>query len=792
MTTFSLQWTVSAVQHTKDFASRRNIKKQVIFPRYQGSVSELDTVLAYVGSKEVDPTSNLSVIRREDSLLENSRTAFSNQLSWNGNTGYTSARYFLLTDVVGDYVSTEPEPFYWKHSLPDPSINPDSVAILNKDLQPVDSNSYTTIRIEARDSSDIVIPDTYERCEVFSNYLNSVDDETGEVNLYFVRYVVSGSTHYQILNPEVVFTEAVPDDISMVTGSIKPWRKVYLVSTGASIFTITTPSISTDYYLIPQERSRIVVREPTDRSDERPWFVNVSNGSFSSFLGTVQFAYSIPEFSSQTFSPLYPYKIEVEEVAEYIRPDILKLDRSPLQVDSSLYKMEVIIRNAQNQVLYALTTETAQDGEFYEESGERVLRTIETENSFVTWDANGIVGWDAEGSFVHLKEEYPDIYYFYVTYYYEERGFEYTALNANPIFDEGYNGQFHVLYIIPDGGSNGSSISVALQHLKVDRSGRIVEASQDGSGGNLDIASTINIGEQYMYYSRHAETTGSGTISQGYITLDDYSNFPDSGIVTFLSGLGREYYPYSSKSDNKLNLQTGYALADTVPAGTTFRLHSFVTPYSTASTANNYQWLVLAEIHAASTSRVDELSIIDLRKPGGVVKDKYKTQALAIDPRAVWARPEVIASKGQPTPGNSVAVVKLPYTLLKEYGGDFTREQVEAVVTERHLATGVVPAVIFHGAIPNIISLVSTTSSVSVAWDSEGSEYSYNIYYSSTSSGPWTLANSSPFEDQIYGNTYTVSGLTSGLIYYVTVASVDANGIESPKGDAWGIKTRNS
>jgi hypothetical protein len=791
--TFSIYWNVGGVEVTKDFITRRNIKKAVLFPRYQGSIGDVETVTAYVGSKEVDPQSNLNLIRLEDSITENSRAAYSGEVTWEGKVYYTSARYFLLTDIAGDYVSAKPEPFYWKHVLPEASIDPVSVAILDSDLNEVNSDSYTALRVEARDASDTIISGSYESCSVFSNYANSYDRETGELNIYFVRYsATNGTTHYQILNPVSAFTAAEVDDISLVTGQLKPWRKVYLLTEGASLFKVETPVATTTYYLTPLEKSRIIVRDPIDRNDTSPWFLNISNGAFNTIRDSQNYSYSIPEFASQTFSPLYPYKVEVDEQAEYLRPDLIKVDRGPMQIDSGLYIMQILIKDSAGNVLYALTTDTAREGDFYEEEGERVFRTIETDNAWVTWDSTGIAGWDQEEGFINLQRDYPDNNYFFVTYYYEETGYENTSLNVNPIFDEEFNDQFYALYIVPIGGDNDNvSQTVALQYIKVDRSGRIVETSQDSSGGNFDLSSTINDGNQFMYYSLSASTTGSvlNSTGQSYVTVTDASSFPSSAILVWTNPIaGLQYKAYSSISSNNINFES-FTLTEDLAAGTTFRLHSFVTPYTTSST-NNYQWLILAEVYTAGTSRVDELSIIDLRVPGGIIKEKNYEEAMVIDPRSIWARPEMITSMGQTIPGNSASVIKVPYTLLTEYGGNFTRTEVESIVTNRHLATGIVPIIIYHGAIPNISSISSTTSSVTVSWDSEGSGFSYYIYYSSRRDGPWTRANSVPYDDQVYGNTYTISGLSSGLIYYVTITSVNSDGVEGPKSIPWGIKTR--
>ena len=45
----------------------------------------------------------------------------------------------------------------------------------------------------------------------------------------------------------------------------------------------------------------------------------------------------------------------------------------------------------------------------------------------------------------------------------------------------------------------------------------------------------------------------------------------------------------------------------------------------------------------------------------------------------------------------------------------------------------------------------------------------YNVYYSSSPEGPWTLANLTPITHSDSGNSYTITGLNSATRYYVTV-----------------------
>jgi len=45
----------------------------------------------------------------------------------------------------------------------------------------------------------------------------------------------------------------------------------------------------------------------------------------------------------------------------------------------------------------------------------------------------------------------------------------------------------------------------------------------------------------------------------------------------------------------------------------------------------------------------------------------------------------------------------------------------------------------------------------------------YNVYYAMSADGPWTLANSTPIDHDQLGNEYTITGLKSGTLYYVSV-----------------------
>jgi hypothetical protein len=575
-------------------------------------------------------------------------------------------------------------------------------------------------------------------------------------------------------------------------------------------------------------------------TDDEPWFLSVSNGSFVRRSGDFSFYYSVPEFENQSFSPMQPYKIVVEEKALRIRGDVYALSSSGLNVDSALFSMEVLVRDNYGQVLYAFTTDTTVVGDPYLENGQRVVRTIEDENAFVVWE-EGIAGYDQLSGFIQLKKDFPDKYAVYVTYYFEETSYQITSVNFNPVFDEVYDGQSYAVYCVPKGGTNANAEQTsAVHYVKIDRSGRLIETSQNGSTGNFNFAKYTSTFDQKPFWTKEAESTTAAVVSagDGTITLSDASGFPDNGILLLGENINQivtgtsnvsELLPYSAITGNTLTL-VETVTGDSFPAGTAVKLFSF-SALCSAMGDNTLQWLVLSEVNVKKTSSIEDLSILDVRNPGGTIKKKHFRSAMIKDPRSIWAKSGSFQARGQPIPGETAAIVKVPYTVLEDYGGQFTKQEVERIILTRHLAAGVVPVVIYHGAIPEISSITSTSDSITISWPSEGINYAYNVYISSLKDGPWEKLNYDPvgggiygygsydstsygfsmygmtdYEYGLYGTTgiyggydyshewagsFTIFPLHQNRIYYLTVSAVEVyTEIEGPKSIPMGIRTK--
>jgi hypothetical protein len=117
--------------------------------------------------------------------------------------------------------------------------------------------------------------------------------------------------------------------------------------------------------------------------------------------------------------------------------------------------------------------------------------------------------------------------------------------------------------------------------------------------------------------------------------------------------------------------------------------HSTITDFMSDPLA-----LLLGKIYIQPNSSLQEMVIIDTRSRGGGLSEEV-TQVLIdqINPEAnyYW---DIGYWDGQPYQENGVLFFRLPSTLLKEHGGQFTDVQVKEIV-KKHLALGVLPEIEF-------------------------------------------------------------------------------------------------
>ena len=170
-----------------------------------------------------------------------------------------------------------------------------------------------------------------------------------------------------------------------------------------------------------------------------------------------------------------------------------------------------------------------------------------------------------------------------------------------------------------------------------------------------------------------------------------------------------------------------------------------------------------------TTGSPDSLSIIDVRKQGGGIKEEYFEDAVLEQPEVLW----YADSNGRrPYPGVGAFYAEVPSSLLSDNGGRFTRNQIVEIV-ERHMKAGGYAVVDTYGTDPVLTSIVVASGSFVVGWPSYGESIDYNALIGPDADS-LVQNNASVLADNALGNSYTFSGLIPSTKYYMRVDAIDS------------------
>jgi hypothetical protein len=186
--------------------------------------------------------------------------------------------------------------------------------------------------------------------------------------------------------------------------------------------------------------------------------------------------------------------------------------------------------------------------------------------------------------------------------------------------------------------------------------------------------------------------TGSG---YAYIHVADADN-----SISF-QGLDRNSLAVWNASVTKGTFLRDYTL-DTLPG------HS-------GRTVNRY--LPLAELSTVYNAPIEDADVFDARTRGGGIKDEQVNTAIETNPEVQWYG-DIGLGGGIPYPSKSVSIVRLPQTLLTEYGGRFDESSVRGIV-KNHMAFGHYPVIRYYGVVPDIYLDTDSINSYNIVTNPE-------------------------------------------------------------------------
>jgi hypothetical protein len=744
--------TVSQVDILEDVSTRVNIKKRREYIGFHSTTSPSNINIVYLGGEDSSADKNMSISDRSTSLVQNRIPEAGDISTVTGTTFQINVDQFLVTDQFTEETPTQPSvPLFYAHTL----------AGFNASLSDIDQKTLVTIEFLDHDFQTLAFSeyileteDATNKGQLYNNIENSYNTRTQAADITMVKYTVktvSGSgvatveAFHELINNVPIFRLAEFSDIDPY-GVLYPARNAYLLTETATGFTVTMPRSGTYAYKESPD-SRIKALYPSSSDITSPWFARITNGRFLTLLPTTpesyqSYEYGIAEFNSQTFDPLPPYRSQSSERAYRISSRLVQVSKNiAYRPDNSLY-VNVVINDAYGDVKYAMSNDPSSIGLPYGNT------SIQYEDGVASLDElNGILE-------VTRDIETDDVTY--VTYYTEEKQFEFTSVDCNPTNNLSILNQRLVLYINPE---RSVELDQSLFYLVVDPIGRIQYCSQpDDNSDGLDEATVKMLAEDF-------DTSGNPTHLMYYDKVS-----PEEALGSRVSGVNASWI-------NEFSFVDKYTVESQL-----FNLVS-VSGAIRENFVDNPKLLIIADISIGESQRTTGFEDFDVRERGGGIVAASFNNALEEQSEVAWYWDQI---QLRPYPATTSLYVEVPQSVLQEHGGRFERPDLVAAV-ERHMQFGGYPVIDSYGVDPTINWYTAASGSLSVAWPSYGSDRTYNVHYSSALDGEYTQDNDTVIQDVPSGNFHSVSGLNPATNYYIKVEAID--GDESSYGPTVRITT---
>ena len=750
---------VESVPVTANTDVRLNIRKRKEQVLYRTLSNRNNINLGYCISQDLSPQNNLFISDRSTFLIQNRVPSVITYTKDTTGSFTLNVNKFLVTDQFTTETATQPaEPLFYYHKLI--HFNADLTDQDYRDLFTLEFGDYLLRKKAVTEYLTVTTGDSAGR--VYNNLENSYDNKTTDFDVTYVKYsvrytdpITSAQTVYvyhELLDNHPVFSEATFDDIDE-WGNLIPGNDVYLITElpGGSSFEISLPSIAL-YAYKELSTSRIKVLEPDALDTNNPWYLKITNGKFLTSLETgdglsANFKYHIPEFGTQVFNPYPPYKQHHEQRAIWLYQNLVKVPTGIIWDTSTGFFVDVLVKDSLNTILYVYTNNPSKLGTSYNNS---VLYT------------DDILSVDELNGFIELADTINDDYKVFVSYVAEEIAYELTTIDFNPLSNTDILNNRVVLYSLPESPKTGE-LDNTLFYLLVNSLGE-VEYSSQAVEGPLSAPSTQRLRNEdfnvdgapvhIFYYDRASTVSGLRATQSGFFSafMNDFS-FVDKYTVESVL-MSNTFYTASG------------IYGGTVGSGEMFK-----------NLNDNPKFLILADVYVGEAVSPEQATVTDIRSRGGGIKEENEEDAYEEQPESMWYWDH---NSRVPYPGALTFLAEVPRSILTEFGGTYTIDQIRAIV-EKHAALGSYACIRPYGPVdPVLTSGVGLSGMVNLGWPSYGTDYDYNVYYATLRNGTYASYNATPITDVSSGNLYTMTGLNLLRDYYIYVAAVDENEYEYP------------
>lgn len=454
--------------------------------------------IVFLENAGLDSRKNLQIANRTYTIPLNAPRNLHLRHGWTEvqSTSYTSPyRDVLITNQVTLNSRGQTIPLFWRHRLPDSTIEATLYSVEDGNRITVDSGFLKDL----------------DGGNLYTNYKNFVDLDTGNYKLY---YVVStdeaGTTTSQLLNPVPVVEEATWEDIDLGTGEIKDGHVVFSRDQSASGWTFTF-SVADVYYVKTISTALVQPIIPSGKTGTDSWHLKFTHGDFSALVNGEVRRYWMPEYDVQPFFPFKPIIYSPNQTLVWVNSRVASFTRDSLAIlPSSGRHVTVQVFDDEAVLIKVYTTDQSLGGTRYRATG-------------IFYEADKIQSWDNSSGLISFGIDILPSWQLMASYFYEANDLEYRGLDLNPIRNPKAFDQMYVFYMIP----NVDEEDRAIHYLVLDRSGVILYTSQSVGISYSNLQLTEDNGDynpNTVIGLKYISEEDTGTFTDLYCVGDDNRN----------------------------------------------------------------------------------------------------------------------------------------------------------------------------------------------------------------------------------------------------------------------------
>lgn len=413
---------------------------------FNDTIQRANVPLSYLETPKTDSWKNTLVLDRTYSVPANAPKEFDPHYSWREHRSSTvSSRYrdVLITDQYLIGREGERHPLWWKHKLPQGTVECSVVQTQEGNDQPIEGGYLIDL----------------DKAVVYFEQTNWFNPDTGSYRVWQITSTnEDGEVEATLANMEPVCGEATWEDVDPDTGLLYEGILAFTREETGAGWTFYLPR-SAAWFIRPQSKSGIRPLLPQNKQPTESWYARFSAGKFKALVNGTLRTYSIPEWDALPFFPSKPILHVSSKQALWVSSTLLYLSQPNVVVnlDTDLH-IEVLAYGTDDVLKKAYTTDADLEGTRYQDTE-------------VFYESDKIAGWDQESGLVLMGIDLLPGQEYWVQYSYESRDFE-VPVDLNPIFNKKSLGLSYIYYLVPD------QTETALYWLAVDSHGTIKECSQ--------------------------------------------------------------------------------------------------------------------------------------------------------------------------------------------------------------------------------------------------------------------------------------------------------------------------